>query len=168
MAEHPRLVCVGRITGAHGIKGMVKIFSHAVDPKTLTDRGPLFDATGQRRFVLAKTQQQGKSLLAAIEGITDRNAAEALQNTDLYLPRDCLPPLPEGRFYYTDIIGLFALAPDGRRLGTVTALHNYGAGDILEIQPEAGESFMISFSAVPASGISMAEKTLTIEKPEEI
>lgn len=168
MAEQPRLVCVARITGAHGIKGMVKIFSHAQNPDTLTKLGPLFDSTGKNRFILTKVQPQGKTLLAMISGITDRNAAEALKDTDLYLPREKLPPLPEDKFYYTDLIGLEAHDETGNKLGIVIALHNFGAGDIFEIKPETGESFLISFTPETVSNINLKAKTVVIQRPEDV
>lgn len=167
MTEQPRLVCVGRITGAHGIKGMVKIFSHAQNSDTLTKLGPLFDSHGKRRFVLTKISPQGKLLLASVEGVTDRNAAEALSNTDLYLPREKLPRLEDGKFYYADLIGLEARDMNGQKMGRIAALHNYGAGDIIEIKPDSSESFLVSFNADTVKKVSAADGYITIDRPDE-
>ena len=167
MAEQPRLVCVARITGAHGIKGMVKIFSHAQNPDTLTKLGPLSDAAGRTRFALTRLSQQGKMLLAAIEGVTDRTAAEALAGTDLYLPRDKLPKLEDGKIYYADLIGLAALTPAGQRLGHIVALHNYGAGDLIEIKPDDGDSFLVVFTEDIAQGLDRDAGSITLERPPE-
>ncbi len=168
MNSNQKLICVGRIIAAHGIKGMVKIFSHAQNPDTLTELGPLFDANGKREFRISKLSPQGNAFLAAIEGVTDRNAAEALKDTDLYLPRDKLPPLPEGKFYYNDLIGLEARDTDGRKLGGIIALHNYGAGDILEVKPETGESLLLPFSASTVVEVDIDGGFVMLKIPDEI
>lgn len=168
MDPSKKYICVGKIIAAHGIKGMVKIFSHAENPDTLTKLGPLSDAKGKRVFIVTKTQPLGKALLASIEGVTDRNAAEALKDTDLYLPREKLPPLPEGKFYYTDLIGLEARDTSGKKLGVIHALHNYGAGDIFEIKPNSGESFLIPFTPDVVKKIDAAAGTVEIDRPEEV
>lgn len=136
-AEEKR-ICVGMIAAAHGIKGEVKFRSFTADPVSVTRFGPLGDEQGRRSFRLRfRGQPKDGVFIAAIEGVADRNGAEALKGLRLYVGRDRLPPadLAEGEYYHADLLGLEAYATDGRLLGRVIAVENYGASDLLEVQP---------------------------------
>src|SRR5262245_59733148 len=102
----------------------------------ITSYGPLESEDGARRFEIETLRPSKDHFVARLAGVTDRNAAETLTNLKLYVSLDRLPPAAEGEFYHADLIGLAAVTPDGASLGTVTAVHNFGAGDVIEIKPE--------------------------------
>lgn len=148
----PARLLLGVVIGAQGIRGEVKVKTFTGDPEAIGDYGPLSDAKAERQFKLkVRRVSKGDVVIAAIQGITDRNAAEAMKGTELYVPRDALPPAEDGEFYYADLVGLDAVTMDGRTLGRVVAVHNFGAGDMLEVKPEGGASVMVPFTddAVP-------------------
>jgi len=133
------LICVGRIQAPHGVRGLVVVQSFTDDPETLFTFGDLWDAAGKRRFRVSKRNPHKGGFLAAVEGIEDRTAAETLKGVRLYVPRDTLPDLDdEDDFYIEDLVGLAVLDPDGRRLGRVKAVQNFGAGDVVEIALSGG------------------------------
>ena len=126
-------ICVGVIVGAHGVRGLVRVKSFTEEPADIAAYGPLGDAKCARQYALDVTGSAKGVLLARIDGVADRNAAEALKGTELYIDRDALPQPDEDEFYHTDLIGLPALLADGSAYGTVRALHEFGAGDMIEI-----------------------------------
>lgn len=134
MAEEK--VCLGMITTAHGIRGEVRIKSYTTDPVALGDYGPLTDRSGRVFKLKLRGKPKGEMVVAAIEGIADRNAAEALRNTELFIDRARLPALDdEDEFYQSDLVGLRAETPEGDVLGEVVGLQNFGASDLLEVMP---------------------------------
>ena len=154
-AERARTVCVGRIVGAHGVRGIVRVRSHTQNPDDLAAYGPLADAAGSRRFALTLTGRVKGLLLARIEGVDDRDAAEALRGTDLHVARDLLPPTEGDEYYHVDLLGLRAESASGDAIGRVSAIHDHGAGPIVEIQPADGPSTLVPFTRehVPAVDI---------------
>ncbi|WP_182421988.1 ribosome maturation factor RimM [Aureimonas sp. ME7] len=146
--REPVLMAV--IGGAHGIKGEVRVRSLTKEPEDLGAYGPLFDAKG-RTFTVASARAQKNVVVARFREVGDRNAAELLNGTELFVDRSALPEEGEDEFYHADLVGLVARTTDGRVIGEVVAFHDFGAGDILEIAPDDGASVMIPFtqSAVP-------------------
>lgn len=142
------MILLGRITGAHGIKGDVIVHSFAATPEDIGSYGPLSDQSGARKFRLRVLRMTPKgAIIARVTGVTDRNAAEALKGTDLYVARDSLPKPDEGEFYYADLIGLAAIAPDGARIGQIVGVLNFGAGDLLEIKlPDHKDTELVPFN----------------------
>jgi 16S rRNA processing protein RimM len=131
----PNRILLGRITGPHGIRGEVSVRSFAQTAEAIGDYGALTDQSGARAFHLKVVRVTPKgAVIARIKDVTDRNAAEALAGTDLYVERDRLPPPAEGEFYHADLIGMTAVAPDGTPIGEVVDIQNYGAGDLVEIR----------------------------------
>jgi 16S rRNA processing protein RimM len=131
----PRLILLGRIGAAHGIKGDVSIRTFTGDPEAIGSYGPLTDKTGAKSFKVRVVRVNPKGgVIARVQGADDRNAAEALNGTELYVDRARLPKPREGEFYHADLIGLKAVAPDSGDIGTIVAVENFGAGDLLEIQ----------------------------------
>ena len=127
-------ICVARIGAAHGVRGEVKLWSFTQDPMAVANYGPLETEDGARRFEIETLRAAKDHLVARLKGIGDRDAAEKLRNLDLFVPRDRLPPIEEDdTYYHADLIGLAAVTPEGVALGTVTAMHNFGAGDLIEI-----------------------------------
>ena len=129
-----RRVLLGIISSAHGIRGEVLIRSYCNVPEDVAAYGPLTDKAGSRRFKLTVRGATKRGLIARIDGIADRNAAEALRGTELFIDRDKLPEPDADEVYHADLIGLAAVDRDGNAIGTVVAVQNFGAGDLLEVR----------------------------------
>ena len=128
-------VLVGVVAAAHGVRGLVKVKSYTAVPADIAAYGPLADETGRRRVGLHVMSAAGAgTLICRIDGVDDRDAAEALKGLRLYVDRAALPPPDAEEYYHADLIGLAAELPDGTPFGRVVAVHNHGAGDILEIE----------------------------------
>ncbi len=142
-----RLVQLGVIKSAHGVRGQVKVRSFTAKPDDLTAYGPLSDDSGTRRFVMTVSSHSRDLLIVTIDGVTDRNAAEALTGTGLYVTRDFLPEVSADEYYYVDLIGLRAERPDGTVVGQIAAIQEFGAGDLLEIEAaDGGDLLTIRFT----------------------
>ena len=124
--------------------------------------GPLESEDGTRRFTIETLRPAKDHFVARLAGIGDRNAAETLTNLKLYVSRDRLPPTEDGEFYHADLVGLAAVTPDGAPLGTVTAVHNFGAGDVIEIKPESGESLLVPFTDAAVPKIDIAAGRMVV------
>lgn len=160
-------ICVARIGAAHGTTGEVRLWSFTTDPRAVARYGALTTADG-RTIEIASVRPGKEFLIARIAGVTDRNGAERLRNLDLFIPRDRLPPPAADEYYHADLIGLAAQDRDGRLLGTVIAVHNFGAGDLLEIAPARGETLLLPFTAEVAPEIDIVAKRIVIDPPGEI
>lgn len=164
---------LGEIVAAHGIKGLVKIRSFTEDPADIVAYGPLRDSAGMVVELTLRGPTKG-GVLAAVPGVNDRNGAEALKGTKLFVERGVLPELPaEGdEYYYADLIGLTVELVDGTVFGKVKAVHDFGAGDVLELQPGgsddgARETIMIPFSRQAVPEVDLANRRLVIVAPDE-
>jgi len=145
-SQPTKLIPLGVITGAHGVRGIVKIKTYTEIPEKIADYSPLTDKEGTREFSLRITGRLKELFLCEITGITGREQAEALRGVELCVPRNRLPAAKEGTFLIEDLIGLPVRLKDGTEYGLVKAFHNYGAGDILEIAPiGGGESELVLF-----------------------
>ena len=140
-----RRIALAAVAGAHGVKGelRLKLFSDSVD--SLAHQKKLFVGGAERR--LLGIRESGKTAVARFEGVADRSAAEALRGSLVEVDRSALPPLDEGEYYHADLIGLPAVDRQGNAIGTVVAVENYGAGDLLEIEAEGGKRTLIPFKA---------------------
>ena len=127
------LVLLGYISAAHSIRGEVVIKSYTDDPKDIGTYGPLADAGGERTFELSNLRLTKKGVIARIAGVADRNAAEALRGTKLYVDRSQLPEPDDDEIYHADVVGLAAQRHDGSKVGEIVAVQNFGASDLLEI-----------------------------------
>lgn len=163
-AKEPR-VCVGRIGGAHGIQGWVRVQSYTADPADIGSYGLLSDESGERRLKVTVKRMAKGSVIAAIDGVTDRNAAEALAGLRLYVDRASLPAAETDEFYRADLIGLEAVLADGSPFGRVVAVEDYGAGDILEIRPPQGPSVLVPFTEAVVPQVDIAGGRLVIDPP---
>jgi 16S rRNA processing protein RimM len=136
----------------------------------VAEYGPLETADGTRRFEIETLRAAKDHLVARIKGVSDRNAAEALTNIDLYVPRDRLPPTgDDDTYYHSDLIGLDAVSGDGTQIGTVHAIHNFGAGDVLEIMPlGSGETLLLPFNATTVPKVDLAAKQIVVVPPAVI
>ncbi|HEX5211756.1 MAG TPA: ribosome maturation factor RimM [Pseudolabrys sp.] len=160
---------VARIGAAHGIRGDVKLWSFTEDPLAVTQYGPLETEDGKRRFEIEAAREANDHLVAHLVGIDDRNAAETLRNTDLFVSRDRLPPIEEAdTFYHADLVGLAAVSEDGTALGTVTAIHNFGAGDLIEIATAAdGEALLLPFNETTVPTVDLEAGRIVVVRPVE-
>lgn len=166
MAERIR---VARIGAAHGVRGEVRLWPFTQDPLAVTSYGPLETEDGARRFTIEALRPGKDFLVARIAGVNNRDAAEALTNLDLFVPRERLPAIEEDdTFYHADLIGLAAVTTVGKSLGTVTAVHNFGAGDIIEIAPDGGgQTMMLSFTDANVPQVDLTAKRIVVVTPEE-
>lgn len=128
------LICVGAITGVHGVRGVLTIRPFTENPDDVTAYGPVSTRDGARTFELEIIGAKKGGLLARIDGINDRTAAEALKGLELFVPRAQLPDTDEDDWYQVDLIGLEVREVDGAVLGQINAVQNYGAGDLLEVR----------------------------------
>lgn len=135
-------ICVAKIATAHGIKGLVKL--HVFVENVELSNGDLFtSATGDKTLHIKLKNTTAKHWLAEIDGIKDRTEAEKLRGTELFIDKSKLPEPDEDEFYFSDLIGLPCLGEDGTEIGKIIATDDFGAGDLLEIQPAGGESFYL-------------------------
>lgn len=167
MAE--RMVVVAAVTGAHGVHGRVRLKTFTEVPADVAAYGPLSEESGPRTFSLRVTGSTRDGVIAEIEGIRSREAAEALRGLRLCVGRERLPePEDEEEFYHADLVGLVAVTPEGQRLGTVRAIHDFGAGDVLDIKPSKGAGLLLPFTREVAPEVDVAGGTITIVVPDEI
>jgi 16S rRNA processing protein RimM len=161
---------VARIGAAHGVRGEVKLWSFTEDPLAVANYGPLETEDGARRFEIEAARPAKDHLVVRLKGIVGRDAAEKLRNTDLFVPRDRLPPIEDAdTFYHADLVGLAAVSEDGATLGTVTAIHNFGAGDLIELAPSAGgEPVLLPFNEQTVPAIDLKAGRIVVVVPAEI
>ena len=165
MAER---ICVAQIGAAHGIRGEVKLKSFTADPMAVNDYGPLESEDGSARFTIETVRPAKGHLVARFRGVDDRNAAERLTSIKLFVPRERLPPADDGEFYHADLIGLSAVTADGTAVGTVVAIHDFGAGNILELRPPAGgTTIMLPFTEAFVPAVDIAGRRIVVAPPEE-
>ena len=161
-------VCVAQIGGAHGIRGEVKLKSFTADPMAVKDYGPLMSEDGSASFEIEALRPAKGHLVARFRGVSDRDAAERLVHLRLFVPRERLPPPAADEFYHVDLIGLMAVTADGTEIGTVAAVHDFGAGDILELQPRSGgTTIMVPFTEAFVPRVDLAAGRVTVALPEE-
>jgi 16S rRNA processing protein RimM len=162
----PAMICVGRIAAPHGVRGAVKIKSFTARTDDIAAYGPLSDEAGARRFAVKIVGRVQDMLIATLDGVTDRNAAERLKGLGLYVPRDRLPPAAADEFYHADLIGLAAMAPDGSPLGRVAALHNFGAGDVIEIARDGAGAALVPFTRRAVPVVDVAGGRVVVDLPD--
>ena len=161
-------IAVARFGAAHGIRGEVRLKSYTGEPLAVRAYGPLMAADG-RTFVLASARPAAGTspdmLVVRVDGVTTRNEAEMLNGVELSVPRDRLPKAAEDEFYHADLIGLDAVGPDGTRLGTVIAVQNFGAGDLLEIAPSRGATFLVPFTRAIVPEVDLGGGRVVVDPP---
>lgn len=162
---------LGVIGRAHGVRGLVKVTSHTADPADLTAYGPLSDAQG-RLYVLRWKGDGVAEVSRVVNGqevkVADRTEAEKLTNTRLFIDRAVFPPPDEDEFYVTDLIGLAAFDAEGRELGRVETVHDYGAGASLEIAGQGGAPLIVPFTSACVPSVDIAAGRITVSPPDEV
>lgn len=160
--ENPVLMAV--IGAAHGIMGEVRVKSFTGDPEALGDYGPLLSADG-RTFEILDLRPQKEVVVVRFKGVKDRNAAEALAGTELFVDRSALPPVSdEEEFYHADLVGLSVIDTEGARIGTVKTMHDYGGGDIVEVATAGARSVLVPFTKAAVPAIDIAAGTMTVDR----
>ena len=163
-----RLILVGRVAGAFGVKGELRITAFTAEPAALLRYRELKRADGSPALTLASGRAQKGGLIARAGEVATREAAEALRGLELYVARAVLPAPEPDEFYLADLIGLTAVAPDGTQLGRVKDVQNFGAGDLIEIEPPAGPTWWLPFTEAAVPQVNIAEGRITIVRPQEV
>ena len=157
-------VCVGQIVGVHGVRGSVKIKPMLDDVTLLADMTKMTTRLGQE-LIVHTHGVHGKVVLAKIKGVEDRTMAEKLIGTELFVPEDVFPQLPEGEFYCRDLVGMTVLE-NGQTVGTIKSIENYGAGDIVVIETTTGSQEMIAFNDTNFPHVDLALKQVILNRPK--
>jgi len=160
-------ICVARIGAAHGVRGEVKLWSFTQDPAAVANYGPLETKDGSRRFEIEALRPAKDHFVARIAGVANRDAAEELRNLELYIPRERLPEIEEAdTFYHADLVGLEAVTKNGETIGTVSAVYNFGASDVIEIKPAAGgEPLLVPFTDATVPEINLEARHIVVVPP---
>ncbi len=161
-------ICVARIGAPHGVRGAVKLWTFTEDPLAVRRYGPLVTKDGARQFELTSAREAKGHLVATLKGVVSREEAERLNGLELYVARDRLPATSDDEFYHADLIGLAALTTANEPLGRVVAIHNFGAGDIIEIAPPHGATMLLPFTNAVVPSVDLPGGRVVIELPEEI
>ena len=164
----PSQICVARIGAAHGVRGAVKLWTFTEDPLAVKRYGPLMTKDGARQFEVTHAREAKDHLVAMFKGIATREDAEKLNGIELFVARDKLPATDKNEYYHADLIGLAAVTPANEPLGRVLAIHNFGAGDIIEIAPPHGATMLLPFTNAVVPTVDLAGGRVVIEMPGEI
>src|SRR6202158_5574315 len=161
-------ICIARIGAAHGVRGAVKLWTFTEDPFAVKIYGPLLTKDGARSFEVATAREAKGHLVATLKGIATREEAERLNGIELFIPREKLPATDQDEYYHADLIGLAAVTGANEPLGRVIAIHNFGAGDIIEIAPPNGATMLLPFTNAVVPKVDIAGGRVVIELPDEI
>jgi 16S rRNA processing protein RimM len=161
-------ICVARIGAPHGVRGAVKLWSFTEDPLAVTAYGPLRTKDGLRRFEVTHARQAKGYLVATLKGVASRDEAERLNGLELYVAREKLPATEHDEYYHADLIGLTAVSTADAPLGHVVAIHNFGAGAIIEIAPPHGATMLLPFTNAVVPVVDLEKGRVVIDLPGEI
>lgn len=166
------LTCVAIIVGAHGVHGAVKVKSFTQNPEDFSTYGPLLGADGKVILTPKNPRPVSRAFAMRSPEIKTREQAMSLKGTQLFVPRAVLPDTEEDEFYHTDLIGLEVKSTDGKRIGVIRSVHDFGAGDMLEIQPgksaENQSSFFHPFTKIAVPKIDMKARRVIIHIEEAV
>ncbi|WP_417809375.1 ribosome maturation factor RimM [Thioclava sp.] len=162
-------ICVGAIAGAFGVQGEVRIKSFCTEPEDIANYTPLYSEDGTREFSVKLTRPITNGLGARISGVATKEQADALRGVTLWADRDKLPSLPDDEFYHADLIGLEVVDTGGAKVGKVHAVHNHGAGDILEINALGRKTvLLLPFTKAIVPTVDLAAARIVIDPPEDL
>ncbi|MEX1147389.1 MAG: ribosome maturation factor RimM [Sphingomonadales bacterium] len=167
-----RWICLGAVTGVFGVRGEVRIKPFTEDPEAVGAYGPLTlepaPATGPAVVEIIAVRVAKGGVIARVRGVTDRNLAEALRGSRLHVRREMLPALDsDDDFYHEDLIDLRADNETGAAVGRVRGVHDFGAGDLLEIQPPDGAAFMVRFTREDVPVVDVPGGRIVVRVPED-
>lgn len=166
--QNDPLILIAAIAGAFGVKGEVKLKSFTQDPKSCLTYGPLLSEAGKPVLTIIKSRTVKNALAVTTKEITTREQAEAMKSTKLFVRRSQLPRPDEDEFYYSDLVGLSVESLDGTQRGRVKAVHDFGAGDLLEIQAPGEKDWLLPFTKLAVPRVDIAGGRIVIDPPEEI
>jgi 16S rRNA processing protein RimM len=161
-------ICVARIGAAHGVRGAVKLWTFTEDPLAVNRYGPLMTKDGTRQFEVTHAREAKDHLVATLKGVTTREDAERLNGIELYIARDKLPATDDDEYYHADLIGLAAVNAADEPIGRVIAIHDFGAGTIIEIAPPQGSTLLLPFTNAVVPTVDLAGGRVVIELPKEV
>ena len=161
-------ICIARIGAAPGVRGAVKLWTFTEDPLAVRDYGPLMTKDGARQFEVTHAREAKDHLVATFKGVATREDAERLNGIELYIRRDQLPATDDDEYYHADLIGLAAVNAANEPIGRVHAIHNFGAGDIIEIAPPQGPTMLLPFTNAVVPTVDLAGGRVVIELPQLI
>jgi len=164
----PAPICVARIGAAHGVRGAVKLWTFTEDPLAVRRYGPLTTKDGTRQFEIETAREAKGHLVATLKGIATRDEAERLNGVELYIAREKLPDTDEDEYYHADLIGLAAVNAADEPIGRVIAIHNFGAGDIIEIAPPQGTTMLLPFTNAVVPTVDLGGGRVVIVLPQEV
>lgn len=160
-------ICVGVLAGSFGVQGEVRVKSFCAEPTDVASYGPLFTEDGSRSFTLKLTRPVAGGLGARLSGVTTKEQADALKGISLYVERTKLPFLPDDEFYHADLIGLDVYDTGGVLVGKVQAVHNHGAGDLLEIKPNSTkDAILLPFTRAIVPTVDLTARRIVADMPE--
>lgn len=169
MRDDSRLILVGQVAGGFGVKGEVRVTAFTADPLALTDYGPLLRADGSVGLTLTQARPDKSGVVGRAKEIATKEEADALRGLKLHVPRDRFPEPEEDEFYLADLLGIEARDAEGRVVGSVKSVQNFGADDMLEIAPvEGGPTWYLPFTKEAAPELNLAEGWLRIVRPTEV
>ena len=161
------LILVARVAGAFGVRGEVRLTAYTAEPMSLVEYRDLKRESGAPGLTLTGGRPAKGGIVARAQEIETREQAEALRGLRLYVPRDALPPPDEDEYYLVDLIGMTVATAQGETLGVVRTVQDFGAGDLLEIQPQAGASWWLPFTREAVPEVRVAERRLIVAPPAE-
>jgi 16S rRNA processing protein RimM len=165
----PARICVAQIGAAHGVRGEVKLRAFTADPAAVAAYGVLESEDGTLRFEIEALRHAKGHMVAQLSGIRDRAAAARLVNVRLYVPRERLPPAEPEEFYHADLIGLRAEDRDGVEIATIVGIHDFGAGDLLELRPRGqATTVLMPFTASSVPVVDIAGGRIVIDPPDDL
>jgi 16S rRNA processing protein RimM len=158
-------ICVAQIGAPHGVRGEVKLWPFTAEPSAVRDYGPLETEDGATRFEIEAMRAAKDHLVVRLKGVNDRDAAERLTNTKLFVARERLPATEaDDEFYHADLIGLAVTDTEGKALGSIGAIHNFGAGDLVEVKPaEGGATVLLPFTEATVPVVDIAGRRIVVD-----
>jgi 16S rRNA processing protein RimM len=164
-----RLLAVGRVAGAFGVRGEVRIAAFTEEPLALARFRALKRQDGSPALAITTAREAKGGLICRCEGVETKEQADALRGLRLFIPRDALPEPDEDEFYLADLIGLAVVDPSGAPVGKVKSVQDFGAGDILEIIPEeGGATWYLPFTREAVPQVKIAEGKIVVVRPAEV
>ncbi len=165
MTPRAQRICVAQIGAPHGVRGEVKFWPFTEDPSAVRDYGPLETEDGAKRFEIEAMRAAKDHLVVRLKGVNDRSAAERLTNTKLFVARERLPETEaDDEFYHADLIGLAVVDGEGKALGSVSAIHNFGAGDLVEVKPAQGNTtVLLPFTEATVPVVDIAGRRIVVD-----
>jgi 16S rRNA processing protein RimM len=161
------LICIGSIAGSYGVQGEVRLKSFCAEPADIASYGPLFSEDGVRSYAVTLTRPVTGGYGARLSGVVTKEQADALRGTALFVDRAKLPSLPDDEFYHADLIGLAVHDTGGAVMGRVSAVHNHGAGDLLEVQPEGPKAaLLLPFTRAIVPTVDLKARRVIVDVPD--